>query len=134
MNPITAQPPNVHPPGVQPTDANSPASSGPSFRIRGGESSSALQQGAHPSASLRLDRINSADLLRRSRRIYFRFLESCPTAPDPMGVVLGDGPQGRVVFEAPILLPEEHFVPMELLRPRPARNRGNRVPASRPLP
>jgi hypothetical protein len=85
--------------------------------------------------SLRLDRINSADLLRRSRRIYFRFLESCPTAPEPIGVVLlGEGPQGRVVFEVPILLPEEQFVPLELLRPRPARNRSGRGPANRSLP
>ncbi|AFY27918.1 hypothetical protein [Cyanobium gracile] len=125
MNPITAQPPTIHPSGP----GSSPSGS-PSFVIRGGESS------ASPSAGvLRLDRINSAELLRRSRRIYFRFLESCPTAPDPMGVVLlGEGPQGRVVFEVPILLPEEQFVPLELLRPRPARNRSGRGPANRSVP
>jgi len=120
VNPITAQPPTINPSG----------SGSPSFRIRGGESSGSPSQG-----SLRLDRINSAELLRQSRRVYFRFLESCPTAPEPMGVVLlGAGPQGRVVFEAPILLPEEQFVPMELLRPRSARGRNARGGATRPLP
>ncbi|MEA5417261.1 hypothetical protein [Synechococcus sp. BA-132 BA5] len=118
MNPITAQPPTITPSG----------SGSPSFQIRGGESSAS--QG-----SLRLDRINSAELLRHSRRVYFRFLESCPTAPEPQGVVLlGGGPQGRVVFEAPILLPDEQFVPMDLLRPRSARGRTTRGGASRPLP
>ncbi len=125
MNPITAQPPTIHPSGP-----GTPPSGSPSFRIRGGESS------ASPSAgSLRLDRINSAELLRCSRRVYFRFLEACPTAPEPLGVVLlGAGPQGRVVFEVPILLPDEQFVPMELLRPRSARGRSARGGTSRPLP
>jgi hypothetical protein len=120
VNPITAQPPTINPSG----------SGSPSFRIRGGESSASPSQGF-----LRLDRINSAELLRHSRRVYFSFLESCPMAPEPMGVVLlGVGPQGRVVFEAPILLPDEQFVPMDLLRPRSARSRSARGGASRPLP
>jgi hypothetical protein len=120
VNPITAQTPTITPSG----------SGSPSFQIRGGESSASQSQG-----SLRLDRINSAELLRHGRRIYFRFLESCPTAPEPMGVVLlGEGPQGRVVFEAPILLPDEQFVPMDLLRPRATRGRSTRGAASRPLP
>ena len=120
MNPITAQPPIITPSG----------SGSPSFQIRGGESSASPSQG-----SLRLDRINSAELLRHSRRVYFRFLEPCPTAPEPLGVVLlGGGPQGRVVFEAPILLPDEQFVPMDLLRPRSARGRSTRGGAGRPLP
>jgi hypothetical protein len=120
VNPITAQPPTITPSG----------SGGPSFQIRGGESSASPSQG-----SLRLDRINSAQLLSQARRVYFRFLESCPTAPEPHGVVLlGAGPQGRVVFEAPILLPDEQFVPMDLLRPRTVRGRSTRGGASRPLP
>ena len=49
-------------------------------------------------------------------------------------VLLGAGPQGRVVFELPILLPDEQFVPMELLRPRSARGRSSRGASSRPLP
>ncbi len=125
MNPITAQPPTIHPPG-----SGNPPSGSPSFVIRGGESSASPSAGA-----LRLDRINSAELLRCSRRVYFRFLEACPTAPEPLGVVLlGAGPQGRVVFELPILLPDEQFVPMELLRPRSARGRTARGGSSRPLP
>ncbi len=125
MNPITAQPPTIHPSGP-----GNPPSGSPSFRIRGGESSASPTAG-----TLRLDRINSAELLRCSRRVYFRFLESCPTAPEPLGVVLlGAGPQGRVVFEVPILLPDEQFVPMELLRPRSARGRNARGGSSRPLP
>ena len=114
MNPITAQPPTI-----------SPSRSGsPSFQIRGAESSASPSQG-----SLRLDRINSAELLRHARRIYFRFLESCPTAPEPLGVVLlGAGPQGRVVFEIPVLLPNELFVPLELLRGRVSRQRPPRSP------
>ncbi len=120
MNLITAQPPTITPSG----------SGSPSFQIRGGESSATPSQGF-----LRLDRINSAELLRHGRRVYFRFLEACPTAPEPLGVVLlGAGPQGRVVFEAPILLPDEQFVPMDLLRPRSSRGRSPRGGTSRPLP
>ena len=125
MNLITAQPPTV----------NASGSGGPSFRIGGGESSPASPPGSLAAGSLRFDRINSGEVLSRSRRIYFRFLESCPNAPEPMGVVLlGAGPQGRVVFEAPILLPDEQFVPMELLRPRPARTRSGRGGVNRPSP
>ena len=125
MNPITAQSPSLHPYG-----AGSTPSGSPSFLIRGGEYSPSPSAG-----SLRLDRINSAELLRCSRRVYFRFLEACPTAPEPLGVVvLGSGPQGRVVFELPILLPDEQFVPMELLRPRSPRGRSARGGTSRPLP
>lgn len=125
MKPITAQLPTA--PSGFPCPPGSP---GLSFRIRGGEASAASATG-----SLRLDRINSAELLRCCRRVYFRFLEACPSAPEPLGVVLcGAGPQGRVVFELPVLLPEEQFVPMELLRPaRPTRPRASRGVASRPL-
>ncbi len=130
MNPITAQPPlSLDGPGASlPRRVAVPAP--PSFEIRGADAS-----GSVPFGALRLDRINSADLLRRSRRIYFHFLESCPTAPEPMGVVLlAEGPQGRVVFEVPVLLPDEQFVPLELLRPRPGRSRGGRGPLNRPQP
>ncbi|KEF42683.1 MAG: hypothetical protein ER33_03860 [Cyanobium sp. CACIAM 14] len=132
MNPITAQPPTV--PGRFQSPSLNPAGSGdPSFRIRPVDTPGSSSSGALQAGSLRLDRINSAELLRRSRRIYFRFLESCPTAPEPMGVVLlGEGPAGRVVFELPVLLPAEQFVPIDLLRPRPARSRGGRGIPARP--
>jgi hypothetical protein len=130
VKPITAQPPrSLDGPGA-PVQRRGTVPIAPSFEIRGADATGSAAIGA-----LRLDRINSADLLRRSRRIYFHFLESCPTAPEPMGVVLlAEGPQGRVVFEAPVLLPEEQFVPLELLRPRPGRGRGGRGPLNRPQP
>ena len=83
--------------------------------------------------ALPLDRINSALLIRIARRIYYRFLESSPGAADPVGVVLsGDRGLGRVVFERPVLLIEEHFVPMEWLRNRSApRSRAVRASSGR---
>ena len=52
---------------------------------------------------------------------------------DPFGVVLqGVGPtqsglQGRVVFDIPILLPDEHFIAMEWILGRPKRGQGPRL-------
>lgn len=73
-----------------------------------------------PFSSLRLDRIDSRELLRDARLIYFRFLESGYGPGDPLGVVIsgGDTAAGRVVFEPPVLLPEECFVPLDWLRLR----------------
>lgn len=91
--------------------------------------------GNDPLANLRLDRINSRELLRDARIIYFRFLESGWGPTDPLGVVIsgGEGIGGRVVFDLPVLLPHECFVPLELLRLRPAsRPRSSRAAASRP--
>ena len=74
---------------------------------------------------LRLDRINSRDLIATARVVYFRWLSGVGSGPEPSGVVLaeshagsGEHQRGRVVFELPVLLPEEHFVPLELLRTR----------------
>lgn len=81
-------------------------------------------------AGLRLDRINSREVLRLARHIYFCFLESCPGAAEPIGVVLvGETDQGRVVFDVPVLLPDEQFIPFELLRARAARTRSGRTPS-----
>ncbi len=109
----------------------------PSFRI---EAAAA----ATPQApALRLDRINSRDLLATARQVYFSFLAAAATTDDPLGVVVsGAGsasPRGRVVFALPILLPHEEFVALELLRsrtPRPggARAGGGRTRPLRPLP
>jgi hypothetical protein len=73
-------------------------------------------------------------LLRAARWIYFRFLESGPAAAEPVGVVMvGETVQGRVVFELPVLLPEEQFVPIDLLRLRtPGRSRPIRPQPPRP--
>lgn len=79
---------------------------------------------------LRLDRINSRDLLGAARGVYHAFLASSSTAVDPLGVVLSGGERkpfrGRVVFTAPVLLPDEEFVALDLLR-----NRGPRSPRPR---
>ncbi|MCS5697911.1 hypothetical protein NZK32_02470 [Cyanobium sp. FGCU-52] len=93
--------------------------------------------GNDPLANLRLDRINSRELLRDARIIYFRFLESGWGSTDPLGVVMAgvEGAVGRVVFDLPVLLPHECFVPLELLRLRPAgRPRSPRAAAGRPAP
>jgi hypothetical protein len=37
------------------------------------------------------------------------------------------GQRGRVVFEQPILLPNEQFVPIDLLRGRQSARTGNRL-------
>ncbi|MFM7394345.1 MAG: hypothetical protein ACKO22_08305 [Cyanobium sp.] len=93
--------------------------------------------GSDPLAALRLDRINSRELLRDARTIYFRFLESGWGQGDPLGVVMAgaEGAAGHVVFDLPVLLPHECFVPLELLRLRSGgRSRGSRAPANRPAP
>ncbi len=63
--------------------------------------------------------MNSGDLIRSARRIYANFVVTTLVSGRPTGVVLlADRRQGRVVFEQPVLLPDELFVPLELLRPR----------------
>ena len=77
----------------------------PSFVIAGATGPSG--QGPRPDvrSELRLqprwDRINSSDVIGRARRIYFTYIERCPSGLEPLGVVLsGTGMgQGRVVFE-----------------------------------
>jgi hypothetical protein len=84
--------------------------------------------------ALRLDRVNSRDVLAAARTVYFAFLASGATADDPLGVVLGGGAgRGRVVFQAPALLPDEEFVAVELLRGRPPRSAGRGPGRPRPL-
>jgi hypothetical protein len=90
----------------------------PSFLIQG-----ALD--ASP-ATLRLDRINSQRVFQLARQALFHYMERCPAGNDPIGVVL-QGERGRVVFEQPILLPDEQFVPIELLRGRQTTKAGNRL-------
>ena len=77
-------------------------------------------------ASLRLDRINSQQVFRRARQALFHYMERGPAGGDPIGVVL-QGERGRVVFEPPILLPEEQFVPIDLLRGRPSTRAASRL-------
>ena len=66
-------------------------------------------------------------LLAAARRVLFAYLEE-GGYDDPIGVVLNaDQRQGRVVFELPVLLPDEQFVPLDLIRgaERLARSRRN---------
>ena len=66
-------------------------------------------------------------------RVPERFL-LVPPAVIP-GIVLAglepaDGsPEGRVVFEPPVLLPREQFIPLELVRGRQGRGRTPRSPS-----
>ena len=91
-----------------------------SFEIRGAVGSSV-------SAQPRWDRINSAAVIAQARRIYFQFLEHSPSALEPQGIVLSPG-QGRVVFELPVLLPDEQFIRLDWVRARPSRSRTSRSP------
>lgn len=105
----------------------------PSFEIR---SASGSLNGSAPIAGfqgLRLDRINSSVVLQLARQVYFRFLSSGPGGIEPAGIVLkAAATEGRVVFEAPVLLPDEHFVPIDWLRTRSGgRSRPNRPAPSR---
>lgn len=61
----------------------------------------------------------------------FHYMERCPGGIEPCGVVLQGG-RGRVVFEPPVLLPEEQFIPIDLLRLRPVPRSGGRVRMPRP--
>ena len=105
----------------------------PSFQIRGA--------GGDPVPSLRLDRVNSRELFATARTVVFRHMANCPDGPEPLGVVLtadserGAPGRGRVVFSVPVLLPDEQFVPLELLLARAQRYAGprrSRLQVSRP--
>ena len=106
----------------------------PSFQIRGA--------GGESTPSLRLDRVNSRELFAVARGVLFRHMETCPDGPDPLGVVLvnpdrdpGALRRGRVVFSVPVLLPDEQFVPLDLLLARSQRFGGprrSRLQVSRP--
>ena len=70
-------------------------------------------------SGLRLDQINSQQMIRWARFVYYRFLETSSEWREPLGVVLVTATgQGRVVFRLPVLLPDEHFLPIELVTPR----------------
>jgi hypothetical protein len=106
----------------------------PSFVIAGATGSSVQGQRPDGRAEVRLqprwDRINSSDVIGRARKIYFTYIERCPSGLEPLGIVLaGAGlSQGRVVFELPVLLPDEQYVSLELVRGRSQRLRSTRTP------
>ena len=82
---------------------------------------------------LRLDRINSRELLGSARQVYHAFLSTGPAGVEPAGVVMvGESRQGRVVFDLPVLLPQEQFVPIDWLRGRSqTRSRSPRAGSPR---
>lgn len=90
----------------------------PSFLIPGASSKAA--------PGLRLDQINSQRVIQAARRVLFQNLDHAPVGMDPSGVVL-QGNQGRLVFDRPVLLPDEQFVPIELIRGRLGRSGTGRL-------
>jgi len=95
--------------------------SSPSFEIRGAVGVSL--------ASPRWDRINSAAVIAVARGVYFAYLQDSGGGLEPCGIVIGGsaGDQGRVVFETPVLLPGEQYLPIDLVRSRATgRNRAPR--------
>ena len=77
------------------------------------------------STSPRWDRVDSRSLIALARRIYFAYLSDTPGGQEPIGgVAEPDNLEGRVVFEPPVLLPEEEFVGLELIRGRTGRGRN----------
>ena len=87
----------------------------PSFEIRGASGA--------PSAP-RWDRIDSRSLIAQARQVYFAYLSSTQAGQEPLGVVVDPRePDGRVVFETPVLLPDEEFIAIDLIRGRTSRGR-----------
>ena len=73
----------------------------------------------------RWDRIDSRTLIAQARTIYFSYLTDTPGGHDPIGVILKTGQnEGRVVFDTPVLLPDEEFIALDLIRGRVTRNRN----------
>ncbi len=70
-------------------------------------------------------------MFHQARLALFHYMERCPGGNDPCGVVL-QGDRGRVVFEQPVLLPDEQFVPIDLLRGRPTSRANSRLRMQRP--
>ena len=63
-------------------------------------------------------------MIARARQVYFSFLSGAAAGIEPCGVVLGsDVSEGRVVFDLPVLLPDEEFITLDLIRRRPFKQR-----------
>lgn len=85
----------------------------PSFAIRG--AASAADPGPARWAPDQLLRV-----LPIARTVYVQHLERQGTLPDALGVVVNAvTAQGRLIFESAVLLPDECFVPLDLVRLRP---------------
>ena len=89
----------------------------PSFVIAGA--------GGNASFTPRWDQVDSRRLIALARRIYFQHLSESTHALEPYGVVLNiDLTEGRVVLDAPTLLPHEQFISAELISRRLRRPRN----------
>ena len=73
------------------------------------------------SHDLRWDSVNSKKLIKRARSIYFNYLSSHNSFEEPKGVVINkNSDQGAIVFTTPTLLPNEHYLSIELLTKKKA--------------
>ena len=90
--------------------------SSPSFEIRGAVGTP---------TSPRWDRVDSRALIALARTIYFNYLSDTPSGLEPVGAVVDlQHGEGRVAFKQPVLLPDEDFVGIELIRGRSSRGRN----------
>ena len=93
----------------------------PSFLISGAESEG--------SNIPRWDRLNSKNLIRDARSIYYDHLANTSKAKVPFGVVLNvSNRTGRVVFTKPVLLPNENFLSLEHITTKRFHHRRLRRP------
>ena len=66
-------------------------------------------------------------LLPIARSIYLLHFERQGSPPEALGVVVNaTTAQGRLIFESAVLLPDEHFIPLDLIRMRPPGRSGAR--------
>ena len=62
-----------------------------------------------------------------ARKVVLQHLERQGCHPDALGVVVNAATaQGRLIYESAVLLPDEHFLPMDLVRLRPPGRPGAR--------
>lgn len=89
----------------------------PSFVIAGA--------GGNASLTPRWDRVDSRRLIALARKIYFQHLSESTHSIEPCGVVVNINlNEGRVVIDAPTLLPDEQFISAELISRRLRRPRN----------
>ena len=64
-------------------------------------------------------------MIALARTTYFNYLAHTPSGLEPVGAVVHlEHGEGRVAFEVPVLLPDEEFVGIELIRGRSTRGRN----------
>ncbi len=79
---------------------------------------------------MRLDQINSSQVIPAARRVLLQGIDLGASMAEACGVVLNADPrnlQGRIVFDQPVLLPNEQFVPIDLIRGRLGRSGASRL-------